>query len=375
MKILGINASPKGDKSQTRRLVMGVLEGARQAGADITFIDICSLDIAYCTACGVCYAKGECVTDDDYAMLLEKMMDADGIVLGSPNYINAVTAQMKTMLDRMADVVHCQSLSGKYGCSVCTAGGHYADEVAEYMNQALLNFGATTVGKVGVLVGADPNAIVVGEKQAKELGKETGRRDKEEVEGPGAGGAPQGEQGIFQAPHLVQQGPLDARVRVLEGTRGTEVIPFFNRLLLNTPHFLLRERIDPACSRPRVSSPISTRAIITGTFPFALRMVDVEDVASLHRDHGKEFCKCPGPVIEQHGEPQDPPLPCHDLPDNPEELGGIDIPAADHEHNGAPRRDCDRTVQERRERGCPGTFSHHVLALEQEQHCVGNLIL
>jgi len=171
MKILGINASPKGDKSQTRRLVMGVLEGARQAGADITFIDICSLDIHYCTACGTCYAKGECVNDDDYTMLLEKMMDADGIVLGSPNYINAVTAQLKTMLDRMADVVHCQALAGKYGCSVCTAGGHYADEVAEYMNMALLNFGATTVGKVGVLVGADPNAIVVGEKQAKELGK------------------------------------------------------------------------------------------------------------------------------------------------------------------------------------------------------------
>jgi hypothetical protein len=54
---------------------------------------------------------------------------------------------------------------------VCTAGGHYADEVAEYMNMALLNFGATTVGKVGVLVGADPNAIVAGEKQAKELGR------------------------------------------------------------------------------------------------------------------------------------------------------------------------------------------------------------
>jgi multimeric flavodoxin WrbA len=171
VKIIGINASPKGDKSQTRRLVMGVLEGARQAGADITFIDICSLDIHYCNACGACYAKGECIHDDDYSALLEKMMDADGIVLGSPNYINAVTAQLKTMLDRMADVVHCQSLSGKYGCSVCTAGGAYADEVADYMNMALLNFGATTVGKVGVLVGADPNAIVGGERQAKELGR------------------------------------------------------------------------------------------------------------------------------------------------------------------------------------------------------------
>jgi multimeric flavodoxin WrbA len=184
MKILGINASPKRDKSQTRRLVMGVLEGARKAGADVTFIDVCSLDIAYCTACGTCYAKGECVTDDDYGMLLEKMMDADGIVLGSPNYINAVTAQMKTMLDRMADVVHCQSLAGKYGCSVCTAGGDHADEVAEYMNTALLNFGATTVGKVGVLVGADSNAIVAGEKQAKELGKKLAEAVKTQWKDP-----------------------------------------------------------------------------------------------------------------------------------------------------------------------------------------------
>jgi len=58
MKILGINASPKMEKSQTRRLVMAVLEGARQTGADVTFVDICSLEIKYCTACGTCYAKG-----------------------------------------------------------------------------------------------------------------------------------------------------------------------------------------------------------------------------------------------------------------------------------------------------------------------------
>jgi len=171
MKIIGINASPKKEKSQTRRLVMGVLDGARMAGADVTFVDLCGLEIRYCTACGTCYSSGECIHDDDFPALLEKMLDADGIVLGSPNYINQVTAQLKTMLDRMADVVHCQAFAGKYGCAVCTAGGSKAAEVAEYMNEALQSFGAVTVGKVAVHVGADPNAIVGAEKEAKALGK------------------------------------------------------------------------------------------------------------------------------------------------------------------------------------------------------------
>jgi len=171
MKILGINASPKMEKSQTRRLVLAVLEGARQTGSEVTFVDICSLEIKYCTACGTCYAKGECIHDDDFPMILEKMLDADGIVWGSPNYINSVTAQLKTLLDRMADSIHCQSFAGKYGCSVSTAGGSMAEEVADYMNETMRNLGATTVGKVAVLLGADPNAIVPAEKEAKELGR------------------------------------------------------------------------------------------------------------------------------------------------------------------------------------------------------------
>jgi len=171
MRIIGINGSPKAEKSQTRRLVVAVLEGARRAGADITFIDICGLEINYCTACGNCYAKGECVQDDDFPELLAKMLEADGIVLGSPNYINSVTAQLKTMFDRMADSIHCQYFSGKYGCAVSTAGGSMANEVADYMNATLLSLGATTVGRVGVNFMGNPDAIVPAEKEARELGR------------------------------------------------------------------------------------------------------------------------------------------------------------------------------------------------------------
>ena len=171
MKILGINGSPRGSRSQPLRLVNAVLDGARSAGADVEFVDICRLDIEYCKGCTVCYERGECVKFDDFPGLYEKMLASDGIVLGSPNYIDSVSAQIKTMLDRMADAIHCQAFVGKYGCAVSTAGGSGADEVVAYLNGVLQTLGANTVGGIGVVFGGDPEAIVPAEGEAYELGK------------------------------------------------------------------------------------------------------------------------------------------------------------------------------------------------------------
>jgi len=170
LKIIGLNGSPHGSNSQTLRLVMKVLEGAKDSGSDTEYIDLCRLEINFCTGCGVCYAKGDCISADDYPELLEKILVADGIVIGSPNYINNVTAQTKVVLDRMADVIHCQMLSGKYGCAVSTAGGSGADEVAAYLNRSLQQMGATTVGLVGVNILGNPAAVTNREKDAYKLG-------------------------------------------------------------------------------------------------------------------------------------------------------------------------------------------------------------
>ncbi|MDT8357000.1 MAG: flavodoxin family protein [Methanomicrobiaceae archaeon] len=171
MKILGLNASPRGEESRTLLLVNAVLEGARSEGADTELIDVCDLQIEYCTACGTCYSTGECVLVDDFPDLFDRMMAADGIVLGSPNYIDSVTAPLKAVFDRMADAIHCQTLTGKYGCSVCTAGGSGQDEVAGYMNRVLTNLGATVVGGVGVAIGRDPAALGKAEEEAFALGR------------------------------------------------------------------------------------------------------------------------------------------------------------------------------------------------------------
>ena len=171
MKILGISASPRGSRSQTLRLVRAVLDGAASAGADVELVDVCKLRIEYCNGCAVCYERGECVRKDDFAGLYRTMLASDGVVLGSPNYIDSVTAQMKTLLDRMADTIHCQMFIGKYGCAVATAGGSGADEVVAYLNGVLRTLGANTVGGVGVVLGGDPETIVPAEGRAYELGR------------------------------------------------------------------------------------------------------------------------------------------------------------------------------------------------------------
>jgi multimeric flavodoxin WrbA len=149
MKILGINGSPRGSKSQTLVLLQAVLDGARSSGAEAELVDVCKLKMDYCNACGVCFAKGKCIHDDDFEELYHKILESDGLVLASPDYFRSVTAQLKTLIDRMADAIHCQLLVGKYGCAVATAGSPNHGEVTEYLSRIIIGFGASSVGSVG----------------------------------------------------------------------------------------------------------------------------------------------------------------------------------------------------------------------------------
>ncbi|HVP96273.1 flavodoxin family protein [Methanoregula sp.] len=184
MKVIGINASPRGKESNTLRLTNAVLEGAKEEGAETELIDLYTLRIEYCTACGTCYATGECTLLDDFSDLFDRMMNADGIVLGAPNYIDCVPAPMKALFDRMADAIHCQMFTGKFGCSVCTAGGAGENEVMGYMNKALSTLGASTVGGVGVAIGRDPSALGRAEGDAHTLGKTLAQAIRGEITYP-----------------------------------------------------------------------------------------------------------------------------------------------------------------------------------------------
>ncbi|HYA13012.1 MAG TPA: flavodoxin family protein [Syntrophales bacterium] len=172
MKILGINASPKGPKSQTLKLVRAALDGAKSKGCSVELVDICKLNIDFCNACGVCYKRGKCLKKDDFQTLYSKILVADGLVMGSPNYFRSVTAQMKTMIDRMADAIHCQLLAGKYSVNVATSGGiGQYKQVTDYLDEIMLNFGSFVTGSTGVSLRSGPRALEKAEEKAYRLGE------------------------------------------------------------------------------------------------------------------------------------------------------------------------------------------------------------
>ncbi len=178
MRIIAISGSPRGKESNTRRLVELVLEGARSAGAETELADLSELHINYCTACNACHVTGECVIDDEMAPLKDKMLAADGLVLGSPLYFDGVTAQLKTVIDRLSEVVHCQMFLGKYACSVGTSGGPEKDVAVNYMNDILVRLGCWVVGGVGASMSA-PGSFDAAQKDAVELGRKLVRAFEE----------------------------------------------------------------------------------------------------------------------------------------------------------------------------------------------------
>ena len=99
-RVLILSASPrKGGNSDT--LCNQLMEGAQQDGHQVEKIFLKEKKINYCTGCGACYNRGNgCSQKDDMENMLNKMIDADVIVMATPVYFYTMNGQMKTFIDR-----------------------------------------------------------------------------------------------------------------------------------------------------------------------------------------------------------------------------------------------------------------------------------
>ncbi len=98
-RVLILSGSPrKGGNSDL--LCDEFARGAAESGNEVEKIRAAEKNIGYCRACYACKESGKCVIKDDMADVLQKMIDADVIVLASPVYFYSIDAQLKAVIDR-----------------------------------------------------------------------------------------------------------------------------------------------------------------------------------------------------------------------------------------------------------------------------------
>ncbi len=109
MKILVINGSPKGGRSNTYRLTTAFLAGIQRtdAEAEIREVNINRADIRPCLGCFACWNKtpGKCCIQDDMAGVIQDMLWADLVIWSFPLYYFSVPGTMKNLMDRQLPMV------------------------------------------------------------------------------------------------------------------------------------------------------------------------------------------------------------------------------------------------------------------------------
>ncbi|MDC7233650.1 MAG: flavodoxin family protein [Spirochaetales bacterium] len=101
MKVVALNGSPRkeGNTYTAIKLVAGKLE---EQGIDVEILHVGNKSIRGCMACNGCMKNRDeqCVIKDEVNEYIQKMKDADGILLGSPTHYAAIGGTMKSFLDR-----------------------------------------------------------------------------------------------------------------------------------------------------------------------------------------------------------------------------------------------------------------------------------
>ena len=122
MKVVAFNGSPR-KEGNTSLLIGHVFTELNREGIETESVQVGGETIRGCTACYKCFDRKDrrCAMNDDIAnACVEKMIEADGIIIGSPTYFAALTPETKALIDRCGMVTRANGdlLKHKAGAAV-----------------------------------------------------------------------------------------------------------------------------------------------------------------------------------------------------------------------------------------------------------------
>ncbi len=189
MKILGIIGSRR-KNGNTSCLVQEALKAAQNEGAKTELIFLGDYSIKDCMGCEGCKDTLKCVINDDMQKIYPLLLEADGIILGSPTYFYNISADMKAFIDRCycfeifaEDDRSCwmgvnEVLGGKYAIAIAVCEQHDENDMGftpAAMSKPLEALGYRVVDTVKVL-GLFKAGEAAQNNQALEQSRKAGKR-------------------------------------------------------------------------------------------------------------------------------------------------------------------------------------------------------
>jgi multimeric flavodoxin WrbA len=165
MHVVAFNGSARAD-ANTAILLRTVLAELEHAGISTELMQLAGAPIRGCTACYQCFKhrNQRCIiTHDCVNMCIEKMLAADGILLGSPTYFADLTAEMKALIDRagMTAKANDNMLRRKVGAAVVSvrrAGAlHVFDSINHFFTIGEMIIVGSSYWNVGI--GREPGDV------------------------------------------------------------------------------------------------------------------------------------------------------------------------------------------------------------------------
>jgi multimeric flavodoxin WrbA len=106
MKVMAFNGSPRKKKWNTVTLLENALNGAASAGAETELVQLYDLQFSGCISCFSCKKisrkkDGVCAITDDLTSVLDRVKQADALIIGTPVYFGAETAATRALLERL----------------------------------------------------------------------------------------------------------------------------------------------------------------------------------------------------------------------------------------------------------------------------------
>ena len=148
MKVVGINGSARKD-GNTALIISKVFDELNTEGIETDLIQLAEYEIQPCRGCFACKGRGNCVfANDGFAEIFSRMVEADGVILGSPVYSADVSAKMKAFLERGGVIVatNPELLRHKVGASVAAVRRGGGMTTVDTMNHFMLNKEMIVVG-------------------------------------------------------------------------------------------------------------------------------------------------------------------------------------------------------------------------------------